>query len=101
MTSTSVTGTPSREQRFDRGARLTMAAVAILLLWPITLSLLFTTYPTDGWASTTEAGFFNGPRVLWGAIQSAVQSWSAQPLSPQTLIPPAFMVGGNRAPRAA
>lgn len=48
-----------------------------------------------------DAGFFNGPRVLWGAIQSAVQSWSSQPLSPQTLIPPAFMVGGNRAPRAA
>ena len=64
MTSTSVTGTPTREQRFDRGARLTMAAVAILLLWPITLSLLFTTYPTDGWASTTEAGFFNGPFIL-------------------------------------
>ena len=48
-----------------------------------------------------DAGFVNGPRVLWGAIQSAVQSWSSQPLSPQTLIPPAFMVGGNRAPRAA
>ena len=64
MTSTSVTGTPTREQRFDRGARLTMAAVAILLLWPITLSLLFTTYPTDGWASTTEVGFFDGPFIL-------------------------------------
>ncbi len=64
MASTSVTGTPTREQRFDRGARLTMAAVAILLLWPITLSLLFTTYPTDGWASTTEVGFFDGPFIL-------------------------------------
>ena len=64
MASTSVTGTPPREQRFDRGARLTMAAVAILLLWPITLSLLFTTYPTDGWASTTEVGFFDGPFIL-------------------------------------
>ena len=52
------------EQRFDRGARLTMVAAAILLLWPIALSLLFTTYPTDGWASTTEVGFFDGPFIL-------------------------------------
>ena len=45
------------ERRFNRGAWLTVAATTVLLLWPITLSLLFTTYPTDGWASTTEVGF--------------------------------------------
>ena len=55
---------PQNERRFDRGAWLTLAAVAILLLWPISLSLLFTTYPTDGWASVTEVGFFDGPFVL-------------------------------------
>jgi hypothetical protein len=54
----------TNERRFDRGARLTMAAVALLLLWPITLSLLFMTYPTDGWASTTEVGFFDDPFTL-------------------------------------
>jgi len=52
------------ERRFDRGAWLTLVAAAILLLWPITLSLLFTTYPTDGWASSTEVGFFDGPFTL-------------------------------------
>ncbi len=52
------------EQRFDRGARLTLVAAAILLLWPIALSLLFAIYPTDGWASTTAVGFFDGPFTL-------------------------------------
>ena len=52
---------PPYERRFDRGAWLTLAATAILLLWPIALSLLFAGYPTDGWASTTEVGFFDGP----------------------------------------
>ena len=52
------------ERRFDRGAWLTLVAAAILLLWPITLSLLFTTYPTDGWASSPEVGFFDGPFTL-------------------------------------
>ena len=52
------------ERRFDRGAWLTLVAAAILLLWPIALSLLFTTYPTDGWASSTEVGFFDGPFTL-------------------------------------
>lgn len=48
-----------------------------------------------------DPGFFNGPRVLWGAIQSAVQSWSAQSSPAHTLIPPAFMVPHARGPRAA
>ena len=52
---------PPNERRFDRGAWLTLAATAILLLWPIALSLLFAGYPTDGWASTSEVGFFDGP----------------------------------------
>jgi hypothetical protein len=64
MDSASANNSPQNEQRFDRGARLTLAAVALLLLWPITLSLLFTSYPTDGWASTTEVGFFDGPFIL-------------------------------------
>ncbi len=46
-------------------------------------------------------GFFNGPRVLWGAIQSAVQSWSSDPHPAHTLIPPAFVVGGGRTARVA
>jgi hypothetical protein len=64
MSSSLTTGRPTRERRFDRGAWLTVAAMTVLLLWPITLSLLFTTYPTDGWASTTEVGFFDGPFIL-------------------------------------
>jgi hypothetical protein len=52
---------PQNGRRFDRGAWLTLVATAILLLWPITLSLLFAGYPTDGWASTTDVGFFDGP----------------------------------------
>ena len=52
---------PPNERRFDRGAWLTLVATALLLLWPIALSLLFTGYPTDGWASSTEVGFFDGP----------------------------------------
>ncbi len=51
----------TKTSRFDRGAWLTLVATALLLLWPIALSLLFTGYPTDGWASTTEVGFFDGP----------------------------------------
>jgi hypothetical protein len=64
MDSTSANNGPQNEQRFDRGARLTLVAVALLLLWPITLSLLFASYPTDGWASTSEVGFFDGPFIL-------------------------------------
>ena len=54
----------SSERQWDRGAWLTLVAAALLLLWPIALSLLFTGYPTDGWASTTEVGFFDGPFTL-------------------------------------
>jgi len=52
------------ERRFDRGAWLTLAVAAVLLIWPLALSLLFASYPTDGWASSTEVGFFNGPFTL-------------------------------------
>ncbi len=52
------------ERRFDLGAWLTLAAAAVLLLWPIVLSVVFSTYPTDGWASYTETGFFDGPFTL-------------------------------------
>ncbi len=59
------TAEPARdERRFDRGAGLTLAVAVVLLLWPLALSLLFTTYPTDGWASSTEVGFFDGPFTL-------------------------------------
>ncbi|MBP6015116.1 MAG: hypothetical protein KA586_00190 [Candidatus Promineofilum sp.] len=51
----------TEKRRFDRGAWLTLVATALLLLWPIALSLIFAGYPTDGWASTTEVGFFDGP----------------------------------------
>lgn len=54
----------TESQRFDRGARLTVVATVLLLLWPIALSLLFAGYPTDGWASTTAVGFFDGPFTL-------------------------------------
>ncbi len=71
----------TNERRFDRGARLTMAAVALLLLWPITLSLLFMTYPTDGWASTTEVGFFDGPFRLRYSLTN-----EPSPLQPGDLV---------------
>ena len=64
MSGIPATGGPTRGRQFGRGAWLTVAATTLLLLWPITLSLLFTTYPTDGWASTTEVGFFDGPFIL-------------------------------------
>jgi hypothetical protein len=51
----------TEKRRFDRGAWLTLVATVLLLLWPIALSLIFAGYPTDGWASTTEVGFFDGP----------------------------------------
>jgi hypothetical protein len=53
--------TQTEIRRFDRGAWLVLAAAAFLLLWPIALSLLFASNPTDGWASTSEVGFFDGP----------------------------------------
>jgi hypothetical protein len=61
MDSTSANNSPQNEQRFDRGARLTLAAVALLLLWPITLSLLFTSYPTDGWGQHDRGRLLRRP----------------------------------------
>ncbi len=69
------------EQRFDRGARLTLVAAAILLLWPIALSVIFTTYPTDGWASSTAVGFFDGPFTLNYNLTG-----EASPLQPGDLV---------------
>ena len=81
MDSAAVANNPPNERRFDRGARLTLAAVAILLLWPITLSLLFITYPTDGWASSTATGFFDGPFTLRYSLSA-----NPSPLRPGDLV---------------
>jgi hypothetical protein len=51
-------------RRFDRGAWLTLAAAAVLLLWPLALSILFAGTPSDGWASYTAEGFFDGQFVM-------------------------------------
>ncbi len=53
-----------QQRRFDRGAWLTLAAAAVLLLWPLALSVVFAGTPTDGWASYTAEGFFDGPFIL-------------------------------------
>jgi hypothetical protein len=71
----------ARTQRFDRGAWLTLVATALLLLWPIALSLLFASYPTDGWASTTEVGFFDGPFRLRYSLTG-----DPSPLMPDDLV---------------
>ena len=51
-------------RRFDRGAWLTLIAAAVLLLWPLALSILFAGTPSDGWASYSAEGFFDGQFVM-------------------------------------
>lgn len=48
-----------------------------------------------------DTSLFNGPRVLWGAIQAAVQNWTAPAASNLSVIPPAYMVAGAGHPTAA
>ena len=71
----------TENRRFDRRVWLTLVATALLLLWPIALSLLFAGYPTDGWASTTEVGFFDGPFRLRYSLTGA-----PSPLLPGDLV---------------
>jgi hypothetical protein len=56
--------TPVEVRRFDRGAWLTLIAAAVLLLWPLALSILFVGTPSDGWSSNTPEGFFDGQFVM-------------------------------------
>ncbi|MEZ4519962.1 MAG: hypothetical protein R3C44_25090, partial [Chloroflexota bacterium] len=55
---------PENERRFDRGAWLTLAAAVVLLLWPLTLSIIFAGIPSDGWASYSLEGFYDGPFIM-------------------------------------
>lgn len=49
---------------------------------------------------SADQSLFNAPRVLLGALQAAVQNWTA-PFSAHATIPPAFMVPGSGNSRAA
>ncbi len=43
---------PRDERRCDHGARVTFAAVALVLAWPLAIMLIGFTFPPDGWTYT-------------------------------------------------